>query len=307
MDSQHGGGNPKRFPEGSEESQALRDLSQKDEKHWLKTFPEIACELGIIAARSKLERVFHKQHNIFRRKAAHKPSLTPSHVEARLAFAHTALQIAVNTIVFTDEMWVEFGKPRRQRNVSRYRGVYRHQYAIHDKDREKQPIRIMFWDAIRFGSKEPCHVWEQDTLEDQGQFQHIVNQENQTNRERQEVNCQQATIPGTWQHQARAEFNDNIQRTNEEEGRTGRNKRKKRKAEQLFKEKELVFTSKGGINWVSYRERVLRPKLYPWMEAQKEMMHVPHLYLVEDNVPCHQTARQIDNTEHQSRGIITLD
>ncbi|PUU77511.1 hypothetical protein B9Z19DRAFT_1065759 [Tuber borchii] len=42
LDSQHGGGNPKRFPEGCEESLALRDLSQKDKEHWLKTFPEVA-------------------------------------------------------------------------------------------------------------------------------------------------------------------------------------------------------------------------------------------------------------------------
>jgi len=59
--------------------------------------------LGIIAASSTLEQVFHKQHNIFRQKAAHKPSLTPNHIEAHLAFTHTARQIAVNTIVFTDK------------------------------------------------------------------------------------------------------------------------------------------------------------------------------------------------------------
>ncbi|RPA88806.1 hypothetical protein L873DRAFT_1724535, partial [Choiromyces venosus 120613-1] len=107
------GGNPERFIEGSEESLALRDLSQKDEEHWERTFPEIVQELGIKAARSTLEQVFHSQHQIFRRKPAHKPSLSMEQLEARLAFAHMALQIAINTIVFTDEIWVEFGKPRR--------------------------------------------------------------------------------------------------------------------------------------------------------------------------------------------------
>ena len=37
------------------------------------------------------------------------------------------------------------------------------------------------------------------------------------------------------------------------------------------------------------------------------MMQVPQLYLVQDNAPFHQTARQINNTERQSLGIITLD
>ncbi|RPB04650.1 hypothetical protein L873DRAFT_1928331 [Choiromyces venosus 120613-1] len=100
------------FPEGCDESIALRDLSQKDEEHWQMPFPEIAKELNITATRSTLEQVFHSQHQIFRRKPAHKPSLSPEQMEARLAFAHMALQIAINTVVFTDEMWVEFNSLR---------------------------------------------------------------------------------------------------------------------------------------------------------------------------------------------------
>lgn len=36
LSNKTGGGNPERFPEGCEESLALRDLSQKDEEHWQK-------------------------------------------------------------------------------------------------------------------------------------------------------------------------------------------------------------------------------------------------------------------------------
>ncbi|RPA96404.1 hypothetical protein L873DRAFT_1694580, partial [Choiromyces venosus 120613-1] len=71
-------------------------------------------ELGIPTACSTLEQIFHSQHNIFRRKPAHKASLSFEHLEARLVFAHMVLQIAINTIVFTDEMWVEFNKPQHQ-------------------------------------------------------------------------------------------------------------------------------------------------------------------------------------------------
>ncbi|KAG0132209.1 hypothetical protein HOY82DRAFT_538892 [Tuber indicum] len=95
------------------------------------------------------------QHNIFRYEPAHKPSLIAKHMKAHLAFAHITLQIAVNTIVFTDEM--------RQQNVSRYRGVDANKYTIHDKDSEKQPIWVMFWGTIIPSTKGPYHIWEPDT------------------------------------------------------------------------------------------------------------------------------------------------
>ena len=178
MEDKQEGGNPKQFPEGCRDSLALWDLSQKDEEHCQRTFPEIAQELGITAARSTLEKVFHTQNQIFRRRPACKPSFSLEQMEARLAFAHMALQIAINTIVFTDEMSVEFGKPWQQRNVSRYHGADRNTYAIHNKDKEHQPIHLMFWGAIIQGFKGPCHVWEEDTVEDKRTFQDIVDKEN---------------------------------------------------------------------------------------------------------------------------------
>ncbi|RPA98352.1 hypothetical protein L873DRAFT_1790343 [Choiromyces venosus 120613-1] len=36
-------------------------------------------------------------------------------------------------------------------------------------------------------------------------------------------------------------------------------------------------------------------------------MGISYLYLIEDNASSHQTARQVDNKERQSHGIITLD
>ena len=227
-------------------------------------------------------------------------------METRLALAHMALQIAINPIVFTDEMWVEFGKPRRQWNVSRYPGVDRNTYAIHNKDTEKRPIRLMFWGAIIQGFKGPCHVWEEDSVKDKRHFQEIMNEKNQIRHQRQEFNQQQAQVPTSWQYEALTNLNSMIENLNKEEGRSGRHKRRKRKAEQTFKEKELEFTSKEDINWVSYQERVLRPKLYPWMESLQKTLGVPYLYLVKDNAPSHQTTRRIDEDERLSHGILTL-
>ena len=48
-----------------------------------------------------------------------------------------ALQIAINTIVFTDEMWVEFNSTRRKYgNVLRVVGEDRYKWAIHDRNDE---------------------------------------------------------------------------------------------------------------------------------------------------------------------------
>lgn len=63
----HGRGHPPKIAEGSEQSVALKELSQKDELHYQKTFVEIAKKLGIDAARSTLEKMFHEHHNLFRR------------------------------------------------------------------------------------------------------------------------------------------------------------------------------------------------------------------------------------------------
>ncbi|RPA90329.1 hypothetical protein L873DRAFT_1795552 [Choiromyces venosus 120613-1] len=234
IESCYGGGNPEKYAEGSKESNALQDLSQKDEEHWQRTFPEIASELGIPAACSTLEQIFHSQHNIFQRKTAHKPSLLQDQIEAQLAFAYMAIHIAINIIIFTNEMWVEFNKPHCQWNVSQYRGINANENTLHNKDNEKQPICVMFWGAIVNGVKGPYHIWELETAEGKENYQQIVSKENQMYYEQQEFNHQQAQLPGTWQHGAFTIFNNNIKKLNIEEGRGGYYKHKWRCPEQIF-------------------------------------------------------------------------
>lgn len=188
---------PGKIVEGSAESIALHDLSQKDETHCQMPLEDIAKELGIHAARSTLEHVFHDHHNIFRRKATHKPYLTAEHMEARLAFAHMALHIAMHHIVITDEMWVELNSIRRAFNLSRKRGVDPNEWAIHDK--KATTIRVMFWGAICMGHRGPYHIWEQETEDDQDRHRAIIQTENTICQEQQTVNQTQASIPGTWQ------------------------------------------------------------------------------------------------------------
>lgn len=299
---------PTRIAEGSQTSIALRDLSQQDEIHWQMPFEDIAKELGITnIARSTLEHIFHDHHDIFRRKATHKPFLSAEHMEARLAFAHMALHIAMNHIVFTDEMWVEFNSIRRAYNVSRTRGGDSNEWAINNK--EVTTIRVMFWGAICMGQQGPYHIWEQQTEQDQMRHQDIIQEENTVNLQRQTFNQEQAAIPGTWQQLALEQININSDQENVREGRVGRRKRRKRGPHQEFKEDQFIYnkTGKGGINWVSYREKVLRPLLYPWIDEIQALTGMPLTYLVEDNAPSHQTVQRVDREERISRGIITFN
>lgn len=124
VEDEHRDGRPTRIAEDLEASIALHDLSQQDESHWQMPFEDIAKELRISnIALSTLKYIFHDYHDIFRRKATHKPYLSAEHIEVSLEFAYMALHIAMNYIVFTDKMWVEFYSIRRALNVSQKRRV----------------------------------------------------------------------------------------------------------------------------------------------------------------------------------------
>lgn len=305
LESEYGGGMPPKIAEGSEASIALHDLSQKDETYWQMPFEDIAKELGISAARSTLEHVFHDHHDIFRRKATHKPFLSAGHMEARLAFAHMALHVAMHHIVFTDEMWVEFNSIRRAFNVSRKRGVDPNEWAIHDK--EATTIRVMFWGATCMGHRGPYHIWEQETEEDQDRHRAIIQTENTIRQKQQQVNQTQASVPGTWQHKVLEGINADIIRQNAIEGRVGNRKRRQRGPHQEFKEEQFIYRSKGGINWVPYRENVLEPLLYPWIDQLQTATGMPITYLVKDNALSHQTVQRVDKGLRTKKGIITFN
>jgi len=98
------------------------------------------------------------------------------------------------------------------------------------------------------GHRGPFHIREKDTEADKKHWAEIVNQENVKRARRTSENQALAHEEGTWQREALVEFNMNIERINVEEGRTGRHKKRKRKAEAMFKEDKLKVTSKGTVN-----------------------------------------------------------
>lgn len=76
-------------------------------------------------------------------------------MEARPAFAHMALYVAMHHIVFGDEMWVEFNSIREDFNSLRKRVEEPNQGEIDNK--EVWSIRIMFSGAICMSQQGPYH------------------------------------------------------------------------------------------------------------------------------------------------------
>lgn len=190
-------------------------------------------------------------------------------------------------IVFTDEMWVEFNSIRRGFNVSRTRGHDTNKWAIHNK--EVTTIRVLFWEALCMGQWGPYHIWEQETEEDQLRHKAIIQEENTGNLQRKTFNQNQVAISGIWQQLALEQININIDQQNEREGRVEGRTRLPSGPHQEFKEDQFIYHQTGeiGINWVSYREKVLRPLLYPWIDYIQAFTGTPLTYLMEDNAPSH--------------------
>lgn len=135
----------------------------------------------------------------------------------------------------------------------------------------------------------------------------IINIENTIRQERQAANQAQASIPGIWQHTVLENINLDIQHQNELEGRVGRRKKPQRAPNQEFKEEKFVYRSNGGVNWTSYRERVLEPLRYPWIDQLQACTGMPVTYLVKDNAPCHQTVQRVDKGVRIQKVIITFN
>lgn len=135
-----------------------------------------------------------------------------------------------------------------------------------------------------------------------------MDEKNLVNIRRQTTNQAQAAIPGTWQHTALTEINRKIDRQNEPEGGVGKRRRRHRGPHQECKEDQFRYSSQGGggINWVSYREQVLKPLLYPWIDKIQALTGMPITYLVERNAPSQETVQRVDREERISRGIVTF-
>lgn len=247
---------PQVMPPGSTESEAMRELVMRDEEHWNKTWPEIGKELEFNHARSTYENVMHKHHNIHRYVRRRKPRLDDELQARRQATAELALEIEdEGEFVFTDEMWLEFNSTRRKgKKQSRPKGANPYKYA-ENKRKDQGTIRVMVAACVAKGFKRQLYIFNKTDLEETAREKEIAAEVNTQLAEEARVQQQNARIENTHEHRILQEFNANVDHQNIEEGRTGKYKKRHRKPESMFKLKPIGLQSKGGVNWVSYREK----------------------------------------------------
>jgi transposase len=138
----------------------------------------------------------------------------------------------------------------------------------------------------------PAFSWSKETLIHQKNSAQKVEEINRYWERRMEEKRQLATIPGTEEYEYLEKLNQDI--------RDGKSKWKKtRNANQVFKAE--VFergclkennTSKGGIDWFLYREKILLPLLFPYIIQVQEANPEKKVWFVDDNVGLHGKAHR---------------
>jgi len=126
----------------------------------------------------------------------------------------------------------------------------------------------MFWGCMAYGYRGPCFLWEIETAEEKEYYNNMLEVENQGKRWRQEQRQARVLIEGTEEYQFLQELNANIRRLDETNPLRSGYPRQKRRTEWEFKENIQLRGDrrKGGIDWLLYREKIMRPRIYPFIQ-----------------------------------------
>lgn len=154
----------------------------------------------------------------------------------------------------------------------------------------------MVWSCIAYGYKGQLMIWDKETPEEKKRLDQMLAKENAIKRIRQTERQTQARIPGSNEYQILQEINNRIQ---QDAAATGQ-RRMPRRPEWEFKE-ELFNRGggNGGIDWLLYREQILRPILYPWIEDIQHRTGEKY-WLVEDNAGAHHKSQREGKEERKS-------
>ena len=308
---ENGASKRKRFAADSPEGKTLLDLSMSDLDHRDMPWTDIAKEAGIKAARSTIEKLFH-ENNVFRYVARLKPLLTQRMKDNRVKLAELGLTIDIRRIVFTDEMWIEFNSSRRKTHQTRFKGENPFEVAK-TKNNDSATIRLMFWSAINsLLGPAPGYIYPKVNADDKKHQQEVQQAVNKIRQEEVVKKVKLSYQAGTRESEEVEAANRMVDELNLAEGRVGRSRRHYRTPEQVFRVKEIKAQTKGGINWVAYREQVLQPILYPWITGYLQPLLLSEtgdstVWLVEDNAPAHQAAQTIDFEDRLKMNIKTFN
>jgi hypothetical protein len=164
---------------------------------------------------------------------------------------------------------VEFNRLRRKGNQSRRRGSDPYLQADH-RDKDEATIRIMVWAAIAKGFKTQLFIWDPDNILSPEEQHLVIDEANKILQDRATRRAAAALQEGTEEHDILEAANESVRVANEEEGRTGRHKKRKKNPKMLFKERPVPEKlTTGGINWSRYRDKICEGVLYHFCQKVK--------------------------------------
>lgn len=220
-------------------------------------------------SRSSIQRFLRKQG--FRPvKHTTKPGLTKGQEWVRLHWCWERRNWTLEDwkkVIWSDETSIILGSVRGKRRVWRRPFEVSHKHCR--RQRWKGRMEFMFWGCFSYDHKGPCYTWPRETKKMTDAYREIIDSYNAKHKEE----AQQA-----W------ELDNTMKRLSIAPSRSGR------KAKFKFNEKTGAMTrntKSGGIDWIRYREEVLKPLYFPFLrdlqgkEPQREWL------AQEDNAPAH--------------------
>jgi transposase len=306
-------GREERFDEFSEVAETLVNNATQDNEGEDLSFKEVikktSQQLDIYIPETTGYDVFRKRE-IVKRVPPRKIDLSTEARQARFLFAEWALGESLYEViwVYTDETAVQTTRHRKRAKVSVVKGSNPFNHSRPPTDTFKT---VMFWGAICLGfSSGPFYIWEKETPKEREDNELLLTNLNASAQEQENLDRHQARIPGTSQHRALQELNANVRRLDREEPLPSGYPRRLRRPEWEFKQERATRDKqgKGGIDWLRYRELVLKPILYPWA-YEIHRLTTRKVYIIEDNASPHTKARRWSKEERERYGgaIICID
>jgi len=139
----------------------------------------------------------------------------------------------------------------------------------------------------------PAYAWTQEHITEKENSVEKVTEINAYWQRRSEEKRAQAYIPGTEEYQYIEDLNKQIREGKHPKWKRERGPHQEFKPEKFergcLKEND---TSKGGIDWFLYREKILLPILYPYIKKVQELNPDKKVWFVDDNVGLHGKAHR---------------
>ena len=278
-------------------TQATLDQENRDMNwHALQNKLDIKCHPNTFA------NVLRDHGGLTHRQTSHKPPLYQHDKQYRTEFVIWSLgRLAEGDLfVFSDEMYVENGQARGPRKTTMPIGANSNKYA---SPLPPKSFRYMFWGAFCYGYGCIYHVWEAESKDDRQKSKDKLAEENRQSGYKVQKRRQNARIPGTDEHRILQELNANVRHMDRIDPLPSGRRRQLRRPEWEFKHTEKKRESqRGGIDWYAYRESILWPKLYPYVERIQQETG-KKVWLVEDNASLHTKAADDMEEERIKRNI----